>query len=106
MGTRSLTVIKDGDGGEIAVLYGQMDGYPAGHGAELAQFLEGKHLVNGFGLDDTADTAFNGMHCLAAAIAAHGSGATNKERRRNREELIDAAYTGGCYAIAKAEGKP
>ena len=43
---------------------------------------------------------------LLDAIAAHGSGATNKERRRNREELIDAAYTGGSYAIAKAEEKP
>ncbi|KKL22225.1 hypothetical protein LCGC14_2437560 [marine sediment metagenome] len=71
MGTRCLTVFKEEDGTEIAVMYRQMDGYPSGHGQELADFLAGKALVNGIGADDSKDTAFNGMHCLAASVVAH-----------------------------------
>ena len=69
MGTRSLTVFKNGDGEEIAVLYRQMDGYPAVHGAELSAFLEGKRLVNGMGSND--GPSFNGPECMAASVIAH-----------------------------------
>ena len=51
MGTRSLTVFNDEDGKEIAVMYRQFDGYPSGHGTELAEFLAGKKMVNGFNSD-------------------------------------------------------
>jgi hypothetical protein len=71
MGTRCLTVFKEEDGTEIAVLYRQHDGYPDGHGQELADFLAGKVIINGIGGDATKDTAFNGMHCLAASVIAH-----------------------------------
>lgn len=69
MGTRCLTVFKEEDGTEIAVLYRQMDGYPEGHGQQLADFLEGKAIINGITSMDT--TAFNGMNCLAASVVAH-----------------------------------
>lgn len=71
MGTRCLTVFKNEEGTEIAVLYRQMDGYPEGHGQELADFLADKALVNGIGGDTTKATAFNGMPCLAASVVAH-----------------------------------
>ena len=70
MGTRSLTVLQDNDGQEIAVLYRQMDGYPEGHGAELARYLKPFRVVNGFGLGDTKGKAANGMPCLAAQLIA------------------------------------
>ena len=70
MGTRCLTVFKEEDGTEIAVMYRQMDGYPAGHGQELTDFLADKVIVNGIGTE-TASEAFNGMHCLAASVVAH-----------------------------------
>ena len=70
MGTRSLTVLQDNDGREIAVLYRQMDGYPEGHGAELARYLKPFHVVNGFGLGDKKGKAANGMSCLAAQLIA------------------------------------
>ena len=70
MGTRSLTALQDNDGREIAVLYRQMDGYPEGHGAELARYLKPFHVVNGFGLGDKKGKAANGMSCLAAQPTA------------------------------------
>ena len=39
MGTRSLTFVYDENGAKILNMYRQMDGYPSGHGKELAEFL-------------------------------------------------------------------
>lgn len=69
MGTRSLTVIKDGRK-EICTLYRQMDGYPEGHGKELSEFLSGFRVVNGYSSMDT-DKVANGISCLAAQVIAH-----------------------------------
>jgi hypothetical protein len=74
MGTRSLTFVYDGDVPVINI-YRQYDGYPSGHGHELAQFLDSKTLVNGF-TDKNAAQA-NGMGCLAAQLIVqlkHGVG--------------------------------
>jgi len=70
MGTRSLTVVENEDGAEIVVMYRQYDGYPSGHGAALAQFLDGKHLVNGFSSGMTLEDGWNGSGCLTAALVA------------------------------------
>lgn len=70
MGTRSLTVMQDKNQNEIAVLYRQMDGYPDGHGQELAEFLSGFAVVSGIG-SDTPEKAANGAGCLAAQVVAH-----------------------------------
>ena len=80
MGTRSLTFVYDstGDNGEsepIMCIYRQFDGYPSGHGHELAQFLDSKTLVNGYGEQNDFDA--NGMGCLAAQLIVqlkHGVG--------------------------------
>jgi hypothetical protein len=77
MGTRSLTTFietyKDDSGKqkkqEIVTMYRQYDGYPTGHGLDLAQFLSKGKMVNGIGLDDTI--VFNGMGCLTAQVVAH-----------------------------------
>ena len=77
MGTRSLTFVydsyKDEDGKmvhrPIINLYRQYDGYPSGHGAEIAEFLAPLKLVNGIGSDAT--NLANGMGCLAAQLVAH-----------------------------------
>lgn len=71
MGTRCLTVFKKEDGTEIAVLYRQMDGYPDGHGQQLADFLADRRIVNGYNQTDEKERAFNGMSCLAAQVIAH-----------------------------------
>ena len=69
MGTRSLTFVYDADRQPLLNLYRQYDGYIEGHGAELAEFLAGKTLVNGFGKESTE--LANGMGCLAASLVAH-----------------------------------
>ena len=68
MGTRALTFVYDGST-PIVNMYRQYDGYPAGHGLELAQFLTQGQLVNGLTGNDTV--SFNGMGCLAAAMVAN-----------------------------------
>lgn len=77
MGTRSTTLFietyKDESGkqkkNKIVVMYRQFDGYPSGHGQELAEFLSKGKLVNGMGMDD--NIVFNGMGCLTAQVVAH-----------------------------------
>lgn len=78
MGTRHLTVFIDcvdnsidNKETEIAVLYGQWDGYPTGYGEKLKDFLKKKKIVNGIPYGgDTSDLA-NGMGCLAAQVISH-----------------------------------
>lgn len=72
MGTRSLTILKNGnkdDALDIAVMYRQYDGYIEGIGQELAEFLSGFKVVNGIG--ETTTKLANGPDCLAAQIVAH-----------------------------------
>lgn len=72
MGTRSLTFVKEQNGRKVSTyvcMYRQYDGYPSGHGLELAEFLKGKRLVNGFSLGET--NVFNGADCLSASMVAH-----------------------------------
>jgi len=68
MGTRCLTFVYDG-GTPVINMYRQFDGYPSGHGAELAEFLSGFEIVNGYG--EVKPKLANGMGCLAAQLIAH-----------------------------------
>ena len=68
MGTRCLTFVYEGDT-PVINLYREYDGYPEGHGAELALLLTRGELING--LTDRNQVAFNGMGCLAAQVVAH-----------------------------------
>lgn len=72
MGTRSLTYVYD-DSDEpnpIVCMYRQHDGYPSGHGKELAEFLLPITIVNGVGSKWEREVA-NGMGCLSALMVAH-----------------------------------
>ena len=75
MGTRSLTFVYEKYGQvqkPVVNMYRQFDGYPTGHGAELAEFLNGGRLVNGLIATKTVkEVVFNGMGCLAASMVAH-----------------------------------
>lgn len=52
-------------------MYRQYDGYPSGHGLELAKFLAPKEMVNGIPVGGDTSNLANGIHCLAAQIVAH-----------------------------------
>jgi hypothetical protein len=80
MGTRSLTRViethTDNTNKKKSVklinMYRQYDGYPSGHGMDLAEFLKGTKVVNGLGMDEVKSTrVFNGAGCLAAQLIAH-----------------------------------
>ena len=67
MGTRCLTFVYDESNQPIINMYRQFDGYPSGHGAELAEFLSGGTLVNGLRVGQEGKF-YNGMGCLAAQL--------------------------------------
>ena len=70
MGTRCLTFVYEGKT-PLMCLYRQFDGYPSGHGAELADFLNKIEVGNGIpGKPEMGEFA-NGMGCLAAQLVAH-----------------------------------
>jgi hypothetical protein len=72
MGTRSLTYVYDETGEKIINLYRQFDGYPTGHGQELAEFLNSGHVVNGLSMSGMSkEIQFNGSGCLSAQLVAH-----------------------------------
>ena len=72
MGTRSLTFVYDEAGDPLLNMYRQFDGYMSGHGAELAEFLHDRKLVNGLSFEDQNNPKVsNGMGCLAAQLLAH-----------------------------------
>ena len=71
MGTRSLTKFisqHDDEKFVITCVYRQYDGYPQGHGKELADFLNSGVMVNGIGQSE--EKQFNGIGCLAAQFIA------------------------------------
>ncbi len=83
MGTRSLTrIIPRQDGlsfaeghekGELAYvnMFRHFDGYPEGHGIDLAEFLKDFKIINGIGGDAKLGTHANGAGCLAAQMVKH-----------------------------------
>lgn len=84
MSTRSLThVLDDSSESVLVTIYRQMDGYPSGMGADLAEILKGRTMVNGFG-SNTPEKASNGAGCLAATIV---------------QELKAEAGIGGIYLM-------
>jgi len=77
MGTRSLTRVFSTHKNEnkqvkiqLVNMYRQYDGYPEGHGTELADFLNSGKVVNGIGTNEQ-QRVFNGAGCLAAQMIAH-----------------------------------
>lgn len=117
MGTRSLThfierytepskdkrrkpIVKDT---EIVVMYRQYDGYPSGHGIQLAEFLAKGRLVNGISAVEP-EIVFNGMGCLSAQVVAHfkeGAGNIYLHTAGTRDCWQDYDY----YVIGNEETK-
>jgi len=68
MSTPAITVITQ-NLSPILVLYRHWDGYPKGHGKELAEFLTGFTITDG--RVDLPGKWANGAGCLAAQLVAH-----------------------------------
>ena len=55
----------------IVDIYHHWDGYPEGLGVTLANYLDGKKVVNGINSKDNENLVYNGMGCLAASLVAY-----------------------------------
>ena len=117
MGTRSLTRVIPRQEGlsfseghnhvekSVINMYRQYDGYPKGHGIDLAEFLDDFTVVNGLSIPRPTKVA-NGTGCLAAQLVQHfkdGPGhiyleALNGEPGDSWEEYI--------YTLYPKEGEP
>ena len=72
MGTRSTVKFYNEFNDELILsVYQQFDGYIDGVGHELANFLNGKKIINGIGMSQSMEGGYaNGMGCLAAQYVA------------------------------------
>jgi len=55
----------------ICTFYRHHNGYPEGHGADLAKWLDGKKLVNGITLDQDRSITFNRAGTMAVQLMAY-----------------------------------
>lgn len=68
MGTRCLTFVYNESYDPVVCIYRQFDGYPGGHGKELAEFLKDRKVIYGIPPEKQMQKASNGMECLAASL--------------------------------------
>ena len=77
MSTRSITHIHEMKSMEFAKerivcsFYRHCDGYPTGHGDDLANWLKGKSLVNGISDGFNPNTMFNRAGTMAVKLMNH-----------------------------------
>lgn len=104
MGTRSLTHFEH-NGEILCTVYRQMDGYPEGHGKDLAEFLSGYKIVNGINMEDdrVCPKLANGMGCLAAQVIAHFK-TVDAERCKQRWDALNTMQR--LYAAEGFHVKP
>jgi len=78
MGTRATIHIAKREEGvsfseipekKLVSIYHHYDGYPEYLGVTIADYLDGKKIVNGLG--DREAPVFNGLGCLAAQLVCH-----------------------------------
>ena len=105
MGTRSLTFVYD-EQDVIINMYRQYDGYPTGHGAELAEFLGQFRMTNGIpvGRDKTGDRIANGMGCLAGQLVSHFKGSDAGQFYLYPATAVDCGQDYEYHIYKDAEG--
>jgi len=113
MGTRSLTILCKSKDSEIAVMYRQADGYPEGHGIELANWLSKVRLTNG--LSDMSkhyageEVLCNGMGCLTAQLIRRffempgGIYLYKRGKADCWEEFVYSVYSNGLDVTEKGD---
>lgn len=70
MGTRSITEIRV-DGKPLVAIYRQYDGYPHGHGMDIAKFMKGITIINGISEGQDSGEYANGSGCFAAQLITY-----------------------------------
>ena len=114
MGTRSITTFTEKYNDKecpLVAIYQQYDGYINGVGHDIARWLLGKRIINGFGPEDNDGTTANGIGCLAAQfIKDHkldvgGLYITEigNTENYNYKIIIDGAKIGNANDVMKIE---
>lgn len=104
MGTRSRTQVLDSNGDIIVSMYRQYDGYPAGAGADLINFIQSGKVVNGLGGD--SGRVFNGIEDFAAQMVAHFKtepGGFYLMAPKTRQELAEDIFIEYVYTVSFVE---
>lgn len=106
MGTSSSIIFYGDNGKPFLNIYRQYDGYPEypGIGYDLWNLIDGRSIVNGFGIDDSAKNAANGMSDLAASVLAG-----LKKTSPLGNVYVDPLTAGGCehpFQIVSIDGEP
>jgi hypothetical protein len=86
MGTSSLTIIKDENNCRVLGMYRHQDGYPSGHGVELALWLQSIEIVRGISASDEMGIHADGIGCLAAQTVCHFADKLGSIRLVSQEE--------------------
>jgi hypothetical protein len=71
MGTRSLTTVYTAGRIPLLTIYRQWDGYPEGHGLQMAEFLASGTMTHGITITNPNQRQFNGAEDLAAQLLCH-----------------------------------
>ncbi len=74
MGTRSITHIHESNKSDeriVCSFFRHSDGYPDGHGKDLAGWLDGKKLVNSIGEGFVEGRDFNRAGTMAVPLMQH-----------------------------------
>lgn len=117
MGTRCLTRVIPRQKGlsysdghlypekSVVNIYRQYDGYPEGHGVDLAEFLSDLEVVNGLS-SESSYTVANGPGCLAALLVAYfkdGPGNIYLEQCNGEPGMSCEEY---IYTLYPKQGEP
>lgn len=70
MGTRSITIVRDGNNKKIIEIYQQFDGDPNGVGKDLLDFIKGGKMGNGISGSPKIGEYFNGINDFTAQLIA------------------------------------
>jgi len=117
MGTRSLTRViprqegiaynKGHEHGELAYvnMYRHYDGYPEGHGLDLAHYLKDFTIVNGIGEGAELGIHANGPGCLAAQMVKHFKQEVGYINLYPTDE-VGSGWEDYVYTLFPKEGEP
>lgn len=103
MSTRSVThihkmqSIQDGLEAIVYTFFRHSDGYPSGHGSNLVEYLIGKKLVNGKGIDFTIGRDFNRAGTMAIPLMMHIQNISGAESIPTGTKTSDTEFVYDIY---------
>lgn len=119
MSTRSITHIYEMQNLRpdkiVCSFFRHCDGYPSGHGQDLAEWLKDKALVNGIGDNFVVGRDFNRAGTMAVQLMAHiqalsgceviPTGSTTSDQEYTYHVKYDGRFTINDVPVTQYDGK-